>query len=625
MLQKIRENAQGLIVKFLIGFIAVGFVFFGVDFLGVGKTPPKAVVNGSDISQAEFRDSLERQRRLIQARMGEGFDPAMLQEERLSGMVIESLVQDRLLAQQADALKLSASRAMVDRVILQETAFQDNGVFSEARYRDILGRMGLSSAAYRSALADEIRQQHLVSGLVASEFETDAHFDQVVRLLRQLRDVRYITVSREQFAGKVLPDEAQVQAYYEAHPDEFMSEESVAIEYVQMAKADFYPEIDEAQLRARHEQEIAEHTATSERHAAHILLEVNEGTSEAQAMARIGELQERLAAGEDFATLAREYSQDPGSARMGGDVGYSSGDIFPPAFEAALAALAPGEVSGPVVTQAGVHLVKLLDVRQQQAPSFEESRPRIELAMKQEAAESAFVARVEQLADQVFTAPDLQQVASEMGLEVQRIDQLVRQGNTGVFAHPAVLAAAFNPELIASGTNSQVIELGDAGVIALRVTGHKPAALLAYGDARESALGKATAALEAQAMLDVANGLHKRLRDGADVETVALDAGYPWQVALAADRFSDRLPPALQARVFAVAAPPAGQRVIEVFQASAEDVLVLEVSGVRDGSREGMSPVEQAALRQFLVSDQGQLLTGLWQAGLRKAAEVRIN
>ncbi|HEY9037183.1 MAG TPA: SurA N-terminal domain-containing protein [Pseudomonadales bacterium] len=625
MLQNIRDNAQGWIAKILVGLIAIGFVFFGVDFLGVNKTPPKAEVNGVDITDAEFRSALERQKAQIAARMGERFDPAMLQDDQLAGPVLEGLVQQALMTETAEKFGLAAPKNLIDAVILQEKAFQEDGVFSENRYRNVLATAGMSPWTYRAALAADIQQQHLLSGLALSEFSDQAHLATIVRLLRQSRDIRYITLTQSDFLEAIKLTDEQIRAYYDAHPDDFFSDELVSIEYVEMKKADFYPDISDEQIRARHEQEVANYQAGSERHAAHILLEVNKGTTAAQAAEQLTVLRQRLDAGESFEALAAAYSQDPGSSRNGGDVGYSMGDAFPETFEQALQTLTVGEVSAPVVTDSGVHLIKLLDIRLKEAPTLEESRARIELVLQREAAENVFVEKIDDLADQTFTAQGLEEAASALGLTIQKADLKKNSIQDGALSHPVVLAAAFDPELMASGANSRVLELDDSRVLVLRVVDHKPSALQALDVVKEQVAAEARAFAASEQMQAAASKLKERLMAGGDVESVALEAGYPWQVQLGANRFDGKLPPAIQAQAFAVPAPAAGQRMIDIISPSVRDLAVVEISGVVDGSLTDMAASEIAGIQQFIASEQAQVLLALWRDKIKQDADIRYH
>ncbi|TNF34340.1 MAG: hypothetical protein EP312_06660 [Gammaproteobacteria bacterium] len=625
MLQNIRDNAQGLIAKFLVAFIAIGFVFFGVDFLGVTKTPPKAEVNGIEITDAEFRAALERQKAQIAARMGSAFDPEQFQDDQLAKPVLESLVQQALLSNVAESMGLAAPKNLIDAMILQETVFQENGVFSENRFRNILANAGMTPASYRSALASDIRQQHLLSGVALSEFSDKAHLGTLVQLLRQERDVRYITLSQDAFLQGITLTNEELLSYYEQHPNDFFSDEEVSIEYVEMKKSDFYPEIPETQIRARYEQEYADYQGSKEYHAAHILLETNEGTSVEQATQKLETLRERMAAGESFEALAASYSQDPSSARSGGDVGYSAGDVFPEAFEQALQSLQVGQVSAPVVTESGVHLVKLLDTRAKAAPEYVEVRDRLELALQQQAAENTFVEKIDELADQTFTAPDLASAAGILGLTVQKADLKKNTLQQGPLANALVRAAAFNPELIGSGNNSQVLELDDGRVMVIRVTAHRPAALIPFDQVQEDVRAQAVIAKANEQMQATAAKLRDQLLAGGDVETVALAAGYPWQVQLAANRFDGKLPPAIQAKAFAVPAPAGSQRIIEIVDASIREVVVMEVSGIRDGSLDRMPAMEASGLQQFAASEQAQVLLSLWRDKLKQDADIQYH
>ncbi len=379
----------------------------------------------------------------------------------------------------------------------------------------------------------------------------------------------------------------------------------------------------EEQVRARHEQEVAAFEGSEERQAAHILLEVNEGTTIEQATEKLNGLRQRLDAGETFEALAADYSQDPGSSRTGGNVGYSSGDAFPEPFEQALQSLEVGQVSEPVVTDSGVHLVKLLDIRVKEAPSLDENYARIELALQREAAENVFVEKIDELADQTFTAPDLTQASEMLGLPIQQASIKKNSLQEGLLSSPVVRAAAFNPELMESAVNSRVLELGDSRVMVLRVTGHQPAALQALEAVKEAVARQAKEAAANEEMQAVAMQLKEALSAGGDVESVALEAGYPWQVQLAANRFGGNLPPAIQARAFALPAPAAGQRVIDIVAPSVRETMVMEVSGVEDGSMAGMSAEEVYGIQQYIASEQARVLLALWRDKLKQDADIQ--
>lgn len=622
MLLNIRDKAQGLIAKAIIAFMGIGFAFFGIDYIGVGKAPPHAKVNGEDISREAFQQRLAEQKNRLLAYLGENADPSLLDDARLAEPVMEGFIQEVLTRQAADRIGTVASRQLVDRQVLGEPAFQDEGRFSEERYRQALARVGLGSGAYRDALAQEIRNQHLLSGFLLSHFETDTGLRESLRLLRQMRTVRFLTLPGESVPEPVLTD-ADIQQYYDTNTQDFRSEETVSVEYLLLDKADFYPAIDDAQIQARYDSEVAAYPVRQERQAAHILLDVTAERDEQAARELLQSLRARIEAGETFETLAAEYSQDSGSAAQGGDVGFSDGQVFPEAFEAALASLEPGQVSEPVRTEAGLHLIKLLALRDQSPPSLAESRERIERQLQEEAADPVFTAKMEELANQSYGAGDLAPVAESLGLTLLRSPAFARSAPPPALAQPAVVAAAFDAELLASRSSSALIELPNQRVLVLRAVEHAPATVQPLEAVLPQVRERLAAVRRVEALTAKAEALKAELAAGAEVETVAKQHGYDWQLELDADRFLSRLPADIQERAFALPAPAEGQRSLAVLLREDGDAAVLEVSRVRDGDPDRFPAAEQKELRRFLVGDRSQWLLAAWQKQQRAAAKVR--
>src|SRR5690606_15859804 len=250
--------------------------------------------------------------------------------------------------------------------------------------------------------------------------------------------------------------------------------EQVVLEYVELFKDRFFDQVEvtDEELQPLYENEIA--NLAEQRQAAHILAEVGDELNDEQAQAKLQELKARVEAGEDFAALAKEFSQDPGSADDGGDLGYAGPGVYDPAFEEALYALQSGQVSEPVRSEFGWHLIKLLGVQSPQVPSFDSLREKLAREYKTQQVEQRFVAATKQLEDSAFESSDLSQPAQELGLEVKVSEAVGREGgSTGITANRQVLQAAFSPEVLEDGNNSSTIELDPTTVVVIRVKEHK--------------------------------------------------------------------------------------------------------------------------------------------------------
>ncbi|HSB98159.1 MAG TPA: SurA N-terminal domain-containing protein, partial [Spongiibacteraceae bacterium] len=398
MLQNIRDNVQGLVAKVIIGLIVVPFAIFGIESLvGGGGPADVAKVNGEKIGEPELVQAINVQKRQLLARMGDDVQPALLDDAALRGPALDGLITQHLLKQSAEALKLRLPVQAVDQTILSMAAFQDNGKFSPERYEMLLRNQGYSTAYFKQLMQQELLINQLHSAFVGSDFVTPAELKTVAGLLQQQRSFRYVTIPVAGLAEKVNVSDADIAAYYKEHVDQFLRDERIKLEYIELRSEDYAQAIDNGAVKAEYDREMADFKVSTERHAAHILIEADKQRDDAQAQALIATVAKRLAAGEDFGKLAVQYSDDVGSKTSGGDLGVSSGDAFPPQFEAVLSKLRVGEVSAPIKSASGYHLIKLLEQQTRERPTFEQRKAEITRRLQQGAAHPELVKNVEKL------------------------------------------------------------------------------------------------------------------------------------------------------------------------------------------------------------------------------------
>jgi len=336
MLQNIRDNSQGWIAKTIIGLIVVLMALTGFEaiFQAATHSQDAAKVNGQTISQNELSQATDMQRRQLMQQLGKDFDPALLDDKLLRDAALKGLIDRKLLLQGAEDAKFAFSEAALDQVILQTPEFQVDGKFSADRFDQVIRQMGYGRMQFREMLAEEMLIGQLRTGIAGSSFVTDQQVDAFARLENQTRDFAALTFKANPAAVTVSEDE--VKAHYEQHAKEFMTPDQVVIDYVELKKSAFFDQVKvtDEELKAQYEKEIA--NLAEQRRAAHILIEVNDKVTDAQAKARAEEIEQRLAKGEDFAKLAKEFSQDPGSASNGGDLGFAGPGVYDPDFEEAL-------------------------------------------------------------------------------------------------------------------------------------------------------------------------------------------------------------------------------------------------------------------------------------------------
>ena len=620
MLQNIRDNSQGWIAKTIIGLIVVLMALTGFEaiFQAASHSQDAAKVNGETISQNELSQAVDMQRRQLMQQLGKDFDPALLDEKMLREAALKGLIERKLLLQGAKDAKFAFSEAALDQVILQTPEFQVDGKFDANRFDQVIRQMGYGRMQFREMLGEEMLIGQLRTGLAGSSFVTDKQVDAFARLEKQTRDFASLTFKANPAAVKVSDEE--VKAHYDQHAKEFMTPDQVVIDYIELKKSAYFDQVkvDEEELKALYEKEIA--NLAEQRHAAHILIDVNDKVSDADAKARILEIQQRLAKGEDFAALAKEFSQDPGSASTGGDLGFAGPGVYDPAFEEALYNLSKDQVSDPVRTEYGYHLVKLLGVEAPEVPSFASLKDKLTRELKTQQVEQRFVEVTKQLEDSAFESSDLAQPAQDLGLKVQTSAPFGREGGEGIAANRSVIQAAFSEEVIDEGANSNAIELDPETVIVLRAKEHRkpeqmPLEAVAQRISEHLAKEKATAELKAKADTLIAG-----LRDGSIKPGTAQD-GQNWKVQEAVSRGQEGIEPAELQAVFRLPKPQ-GKDKPEYGNVVLADgsLVVVQLKGVNEGA--AATDEEKQQIRRYLASRAGQQDFAAYRKQLQANADI---
>lgn len=616
MLQNIRDNSQGWIAKTIIGLIVVLMALTGVDAIitGTGNSQNAADVNGEKISQNELNQAVEMQRRQLLQQLGKEFDPAMLDERLLREASLKGLIERSLLLQGAKDSKFAFSQAALDQVIVQTPEFQVDGRFNADRFDQVIRQLGYTRMQFRQMLEQEMLIGQLRAGISGSGFVTDEEVAAFARLEKQTRDFATRTIKADPAAVKVSDDD--VKAYYDAQQAQFMSPEQVVIEYVELKKDAFFSQVSvsDEELKAAYESEIA--NLAEQRDAAHILIEVGGDVSDEQAKAKIEEVQKRLQGGEDFAALAKEFSQDPGSASEGGDLGYAGKGVYDPAFEDALYALKQDEVSQPVRTEFGWHLIKLLGVQAPEVPSLASLKEKLETDLKAQRVEQRFVEATKQLEDAAFESSDLAQPAQELGLKVQTSEPFGRQGGTGIAANRQVLQAAFSQEVMEDGSNSGAIELDPNTLVVIRVKEHRKPQQLELDQVSDSIRAQLTQTRASEAAKAAGEQLVSELRDGK-----VKPEGADWQVVEAATRNQDGVDPAILQALFRMPKPTGEQSEFSGIALANGDFVVIRLKGVSE-PEQALSDEEKAMYRRFLASRSGQQDFAAYRKQLESKADI---
>jgi peptidyl-prolyl cis-trans isomerase D len=614
MLQNIRDNSQGWIAKTIIGIIVMLLALTGFDaiFNAASNSRNAAEVNGEEISLDELNQAMNMQRRQLAQQLGGNFDPSMLDDKLVRESSLRALIDRALLLQGARDADFAFSEAALDQMILQTPEFAVDGVFNAARFDQVIQQMGYTRLQFRELLKQEMLIGQLRAGISGSGFVTDEQIEAFARLEQQTRDFATITVPAEPAAVDVSNDEAR--EYYEKNTDRFRSPEQVVLEYLELNKESFFDqvEVSEEDIKDLYQQRIA--NLAEQRRAAHILIETD-GSDNATAKEKIDEVAKRLASGEDFSALAKELSQDPGSANEGGDLGFAGPGVYDPAFEEALYGLEEGQVSAPVRSDFGWHLIKLLGVQSPEIPTLESLKPELVRELKAQQVEQRFVEASKQLEDTAFESSDLLQPAQELGLSVQTTEAFGREGGAGVAANRQVIQAAFSDEVLVDGANSGVIELDPDTVVAVRVKEHLQPEVLPFDAVKDDIIAQLKSSKAAEQALAKGEQLIATLSDGGQVEQ-------QWQPVEAASRSQEGVEPAVLQQVFRMPKPEASDKPsYGSVRLSDGDFVVVRLSGVSEPKAE-LSEEDKQNYRRFLASRSGQQDFAAYRQMLHENAEI---
>ncbi len=620
MLQNIRDNAQGLVAKIIIGLIVISFALFGVESLVGGGQENAAIVNGDEISVAELDQAINTQRNRMINAMGDNFDPAMVEDSRLKGPVLEQLIQKRLLLQTADSAAMGVSEASIDQMILGMQQFQQEGQFSPELFQSILRSNGLSPAYFKQLLQEDIVINQFNTAVAGSDFVTEKDLSQMATIIGQKRSFNYIFLPELELASEAAASPEEVENYYQEHPEQFQSEEQVRLDYIEVKLQDFFSEVSEEELRVVYEEELADFESSEERRVSHILIEISDALDDKAAHNKALGVISRIEQGEDFATLAEELSNDPGSSSNGGDLGYTSGDTFPPEFEDALFSLELNAVSEPVLTDAGYHVIKVTDIKGNEPPSYEQRLPILTQRLQADGAETEFVSVVEELRDFVFNSEGLAGPASELNLAHKQSDWLSRNTSDSLLGNARILEAAFSDQVLLERNNSEVIELASDHFIVISVVDHELPSTKDFDEVKNAIEQQLTAEKIAAMAQERADQLITNLIAGVSKEEVAKTLGAEWQTADAVQRNSINLDRQLLQSVFALQIE---EGVFEAVKLLNGDMYIVEINEIEPGNLQDFSQIEQQGIRAELqrrVSNSS--MTGFMSA-LSESADIQ--
>ena len=608
LIQRLRDGSDGVLAKVIVGLIIIVFGLFGFGSITtfLAPVPKVATVNGQGVTQQAMEIAVERNRRLLQSR-GRPLD--QINEDELRNNVLRGLISREILSQFSDELDLYYSDELLDSEIISSEVFKVDGVFNADQFENVIRGAGYTPLIYRDEMRTDSLFRQVFTGISQSAFVTETEGKRYSSLLRQTRNLAYLRIRIDGLIEEVSVLDEEIADYYVDRARDFVTEETVNLQYVELKHEELAAklEVDEVALEQYYLENQGDYSTDELRRVAHILIEASDDLSMAAAQVKANGIYGRIKQGEGFSAVAEDESDDVGSRDKGGDLGFNPQGTFFPEFEEAAYGLELGQVSEPVETEIGYHIIKLLELDQALQPTLADVRDEVEQRYRMSETEDEFVTSSSRLAELLFEAIDLEAPAAELGLKVLSTESLSRDSDNFLMVNNLAATAAFSADVLMDGNNSDLLELTNSQHVGIRVEEHSPSVTLPLAQVAED-IRYILQRVKAESLARTrADSIVEAINRGSLSQYVANEYGLEWVVAPSLSRFSRDIDPLVMREAFKLPRPADDRESLGTSILPNGDSLVLRVSEVTNGPSIELIETEVASVRENLASQLGSM------------------
>jgi peptidyl-prolyl cis-trans isomerase D len=601
MLQAIRDKVTGWIAYGIIFLISIPFALWGVNsYFEGGEIAPAATVNGEEIGLRELDRAYSNYRQRLAQLFGGSIPASLGDESTIRSRVLEQLIEESALRHYSEKQNYRIGDEELAQMIRGMDEFRRDGQFDAEIYQAQLRSIGYSPLGFEQQMRRSGSVEQFQKGIRATAFITPAGAQQYASLGNQTRRIRTLKYSVDPASVDI--DANQIEQYYLSNTDRFLSPESVKIDFIEVSLDNAKQNIDvnEDDVASRYQENLDAYTSAETREASHILIKVGDDSEAETARTTIDEIRSRIVSGESFSELARQLSEDPGSAADGGNLGEIERGVMVPSFESALFSMQLDELSEPIKTTFGWHLIKLHSISGGDAQSFESVKADLEDEIRTELAEVQIFDLVENLANIVYEQSDSLLPASEqLGLTLQTSDWFNRVSGSGIAAEPKLRQIAFSDEILQQGLNSEAIELGNERVVFIRLNQFKPAQSRPLEEVQQSIRNELRRNAISELGLKAGTEALQSLQAGKTLEDLAQE----WSTSVDDHGFVERNQPQIDPEIlqtgFSMAKPGQGL-VYDGLLLNSGDYAIIELSAVISSNAE-----PEAETLKTLIQTQG--------------------
>lgn len=624
MLQSIRERAQGVVAAVIVVFLCLTFAVWGLEsYLNESRKIVVAEINGETVELEAFQSTLQSLRQRAQAELGDAFDSAVWSEDSTKRKALDYLVEERVLTQNLERAQLRMSTEQVADFLKRSPDFQVDGKFSNDRYTQVTSMMGFSENAYEAEIRKDLALQQLRAGVAASAFLTPHELALVEQLQAQARTIGYAVIAPTD-STKVAITDQEASAHFETHKEKYRVDARVALEFVELNLEDLIAGVvvSDEQLQQHYNTHKTDFTVEEQRNASHILIQLAAGVTDAEAKQKASDMRALVLSGKPFAEVAKEHSDDIGSRAEGGATGLFGPGVMAPEFERAVFGMNIDDISEPIKTSFGYHIIKLTEIKSGVVTPFAEVKSEIEQKLRREQAEELFYETVERFSDTIYEHPDsLTESAAQLEMNVETTSLRTRSEVSEMFS-PAVADAVWEAEVLTQGLASAPVEIGDTRIVAVRVTQYEPSHLPSLEQVKSTIVAQ----LQTQKVHDQAkargDALLELIRAGQAAAGVAATEKLEWEEFKDARREDDRINRAvLRAAFRAPLEKSDGEAHIGVELGSGNYAIVEVSNTVSPVSTEGTGP-DSTRIKEQLTRTRAIVAWQDFVTALKASAEI---
>jgi peptidyl-prolyl cis-trans isomerase D len=615
MLQNLGDKLKGQrwLATLVLGLLALIFAIwgaYGIVNVSFGAPDYGLKVNDERISTETLNRAWQERQAQYQQTLN-GVEMSEAQKTLLQQQLIDEYVRQTLLRQRAQQAGYRATDAQLRDAVTSEPAFQTDGKYDPRVARTMLAQLGMTEDGYFAERRQALQIGQLSEAVELSDFLTPAEVDRIYALENEQRELRYALLTPDHFQPTAKFDDARIKSWYDSHQSDYMTPESVRLQYAELRLDAIASQITVTpeNLQAYYDKNQTRYGEIEKRHAHHILIALPAGAdaaADAAALAKAQMVEAQLKAGKDFSELSKMYSADPGSATRGGDLGWADKATYVASFADALFSMQPGQISDPVKTQYGYHVIRLDEIRPAHVRSFAEARPQIESDYRRDQAGEIFGDREEQLQQKLESGAsgDLDALAQQFGLQTGEVKDFTRSsGGAPLGSKQDLIRAVFNDEVIGSGKIAGPVALADDHLVVFKVLEHHAPAPQPIASVRDEIIAAIRKSESTSAAKSAADDAVKRLDAGAGFDEVIKTLGVSAAPAAYIGRSDPQLP--AQVRQAAFAAPRPNPKPDYIALALDDGgAALLAVSAVKPGVPGTNPQNDEQLINQFLTRDR---------------------